>query len=219
VEKYLASLPSLSRKETWRDSGVTPPKGVVQREVHKGTEPKANTLIMFTGPCVYKPENRFAIRALNTLVQMRLNETLREKLGGTYSPSVGGGCSNEPRQEYAVQIGYGSSPENVEPLTKATFALLDSLKSTPPSVADVDKVKEQILRSREVETRQNAYWLGNIIARDEAGEDLGGLTSKYDEMVKALTPAMLQAAAKQYFNTTNYARFVLLPEIPKTVTK
>jgi len=97
----------------------------------------------------------------------------------------------------------------------ALNALLDSLKNTPPSQADVDKVKEQILRGREVETRQNAYWLGNIIARDEAGEDLGGLTSLYDEMVKKLTPAMLQAAAKQYFNTSNYARFVLLPEVTK----
>jgi len=215
VEKYLASLPSISRKETWRDPGDSPPKGVIQREVRKGTEPKANTLFMFTGSCVYSPENRFAMRALITLVQMRLNETLREKLGGTYSPSVGGNCSKEPRPEYGVQIQFGSSPENVEPLTKATFALLDSLKATPPSQADVDKVKEQILRSREVETHQNNYWLGNIIARDEAGEDLGGLTSKYDEMVKSLTPAALQAAAKQYFNTANYARFVLLPETVK----
>ena len=216
VEKYLASLPSISRKETWRDTGGAPPKGVVQREVHKGTEPKANTIFYFTGPCVYKPENRFAMRALNTLVQMRLNETLREKLGGTYSPNVGGGCSNEPRQEYTIQIQFGSSPENVEPLTKATFALLDSLKATPPSQADVDKVKEQILRGREVETHQNNYWLGNILARDEAGEDLTGLTSKYDEMVKALTAAQLQQAARQYFNTANYARFVLLPETVAT---
>ena len=216
VEEYLASLPSISRKETWRDPGDVPPKGVLGREVRKGTEPKANTLFVFTGPCVYKPENRFAIRALNTLVQMRLNETLREKLGGTYSPGVGGGCDSEPRQEYTIQIQFGSSPENVEPLTKATFALLDSLKANPPSKEDVEKVKEQILRLREVETRQNGYWLTNIIARDEAGEDLGGLTTTYDEMVKRLTPELLQAAAKQYFNTANYARFVLLPEAANT---
>jgi zinc protease len=212
VEKYLASLPSIGRKESWRDTGGAPPKGVVQREVRKGTEPKANTTIDFTGPCVYSPENRFALRALTTLVQMRLNETLREKLGETYSPNVSGGCSNEPRKEYEILISFGSSPENVEPLSKATFALIDSLKANLPSQADVDKVKEQILRTREVETRQNSYWLGNIIARDEAGEDLSGLTSVYDEMVKRLTPAQLQQAAKQYFNTSNYARFVLLPE-------
>jgi len=212
VERYLASLPSTGRKETFRDTGITPPKGVVQRVVNKGTEPKANTIIEFTGPCLSTPQSRFMFRALTTLVQMRLNETLREKLGGTYSPNVGGGCSREPRPEYTIQIAFGSSPENVDLLSKAAFALIDSLKSNPPSQADVDKVKEQILRTREVETRQNAYWLGNIIARDEAGEDLGGLTSQYDEMVKQLTAAQLQQAAKQYFNTSNYAKFVLLPE-------
>jgi zinc protease len=211
VERYLASLPSTGRKETFRDTGITPPKGVVQRVVNKGTEPKANTIIEFTGPCLSTPQSRFMFRALTILVQMRLNETLREKLGGTYSPNVGGGCSREPRPEYVIQVVFGSSPENVDLLSKATFALIDSLKSNPPSQADVDKVKEQILRAREVETRQNAYWVGNIIARDEAGEDLGGLTSQYDEMVKQLTAAQLQQTAKQYFDTSNYAKFVLLP--------
>ena len=212
VERYLASLPSIGRKETFRDTGITPPKGVVQRVVNKGTEPKANTIIEFTGTCVSTPQSRFMFRALTTLVQMRLNETLREKLGGTYSPNVGGGCSREPRPEYVIQVVFGSSPENVDLLSKATFALIDSLKSNPPSQADVDKVKEQILRQREVETRQNAYWVGNIIARDEAGEDLAGLTSQYDDMVKQLKAAQLQQAAKEYFNTSNYAKFVLLPQ-------
>ncbi len=108
------------------------------------------------------------------------------------------------------------SPENVEPLTKAVFALIDSLKAGPAPQSDVAKVKEQILRSREVETKQNSYWLGNIIARDAAGEDLGGLTSVYDDMVKRLTAPQVQQSARQYFNTANYARFVLLPEATKS---
>ena len=35
-------------------------------------------------------------------------------------------------------------------------------------------------------------------------------------MIKSLTPAQIQDAAKKYFDTTNYARFVLLPENGKT---
>jgi predicted Zn-dependent peptidase len=31
-------------------------------------------------------------------------------------------------------------------------------------------------------------------------------------MVKKLTPAMIQQAARKYFDTSNYARFLLLPE-------
>jgi predicted Zn-dependent peptidase len=86
------------------------------------------------------------------------------------------------------------------------------VKTHAPSESDVNKVKEEILRSREVEVKTNAYWIGNIAARDQAGEDFAGLGSQYDEMVRKLTPADLQRAAKLYFNTGNYARFVLLPE-------
>jgi zinc protease len=171
-------------------------------------------MMFFTGSCTYNPQTRVLMRALTTLVQTKLNETLREKLGGTYSPNVGGGCSREPRQEYSIQVTYGSSPDNVEPLYKATLALIDSLKAAPVSEADVAKVREEILRSHEVDVKTNSYWASNIAARDEAGEDLGGLGSAYDDMVKAITPAMIQQAAKTYFNTANYARFVLLPETP-----
>jgi zinc protease len=212
VEKYLASLPATGRKETWKDVGGAPPKGVVEKVVHKGSEPKANTLIDFMGPCTYNPETRFALRALTELVQIKLNETLREQLGGTYSPNVGGGCSRVPRQEYTIQVQFGSSPENVERLSKSVFAVIDTLKTKGPAQGDVDKVKEQLLRSREVDLKLNSYWSGNIGARDQAGEDLTGLGAPYDEMIKKLTPAQIQAAAKQYFDVSNYARFVLLPE-------
>jgi len=212
VEKYLASLPSTGRRESFRDTGGAPPKGLVRRVVRKGTEQKSNTIIAFTGSCAYTPGNRLALRALTTLFQIRLTETLREKLGGTYSPSVTGSCTNKPRQEYIVQVRYGSSPENVDALSRTVIALIDTLKTQPPPQADMEKVKEQIIRSREVEVKQNSYWLGNIMARDEAGEDLAGLTGQYDEMVRKLTPALIQATAKLYFNTGNYAQFVLLPE-------
>jgi zinc protease len=214
VETYLASLPSLGRKEKARDTGVRPPTGVIQKVVHKGTEPKATTNIVFTGTCNYEPEARLHLRALTTMMQSRLNESLRERLGGTYSPGIGGSCQREPRQQYLIQVSYGSSPENVAVLEKAVFALIDSVKTQGPTAADVAKVKEEILRAREVEVKTNAYWIGNIAARDQAGEDLAGLGAAYDEMVRKITAADLQKAAQKYFNTANYARFVLLPETP-----
>jgi predicted Zn-dependent peptidase len=67
-----------------------------------------------------------------------------------------------------------------------------------------------------VKLKQNSYWLGNIIGREQAGEDVAGLVGPYEQMIKSLTPAQIQEAAKMYFNTNNYARFVLLPENGKT---
>ena len=216
VETYLASLPSTGRKETFRDNGGGPPRGIIDKVVRKGTEQKANTVIDFTGTCVSNPETRFQMRALVELFQIKINETLREQLGGAYSPSVGGGCNRAPRQEYSLQVQFNSSPDNVEKLTKSVFALIDSLKTQPPTQADVGKVKEQLIRGREVDLKQNRYWLGNIMGREQAGENIAGLLGAYDEMIKNLTPAQIQEAAKKYFDTQNYARFVLLPEAGKT---
>ena len=211
VEQYLGSLPA-GRPETWRDVGELKPKGVIERVVKKGTEPKANTQFIFSGPAVYAPENRFTLLALNTLVQMRLNEVLREQLGGTYSPQMGGGITRLPHPEYEETIEYGSSPENVDKLGKTVLQMIDSLQRKGPTAAEVDKVKEQILRVREVDTKTNEYWAGNLVARDRAGEDVGGLGPPYDAMVRTLTGAQLQNAAKKYLNTANRAIFVLLPE-------
>jgi zinc protease len=216
VEKYLGGLPSIHRKETFRDNGGEPPKGVVEKVVHKGVEPKANTVIEFTGACQYAPQTRLDFRALTELFQIKLDETLREKLGGVYSPSVGGGCSRLPHPEYSIAVQFNSAPDNVEKLSKSVFELIDSLKTNGPSAGDVAKVKEQLIRAREVEIKQNSYWVGNILARDQAGEDIAGLLGPYDEMLKNITGAEIQAAAKKYFDTSNYARFVLLPENGKT---
>jgi zinc protease len=211
VERYIASLPT-GKAETFRDVGEEKPKGVIEKVVRKGTEPKADTHFIFTGPATYSPESRFSARALNMLVQMRLDQILREQLGGTYSPQVSGGISRVPRQEFEEDIEYGSSPENVDKLAKSVLQIVDSLQRVPPTEAEVDKVKEQILRAREVETRTNDYWAGNIVSRDRAGEDIGGLGAAYDALVKGLTAAQLQDAAKKYFPLNNYAKIVLLPE-------
>ena len=214
AEKYLATLPTRGRKETWNPQGVTPgaPRGIVEKTVRKGTEPKATTVMYFTGPFKYTQENRVIMRALTDLFQIKLNESLREKLGGTYSPGIGGGQSRIPREEYQLQIVYNSAPENVEMLSRTVFALIDSLKLQGPKPEDLAKVKEQIIRAREPQLKTNTFWMSTISSYDQSGEDLSTAAQAYDDIVRKLTPAQIQEAAKQYFDTKNYLRFILLPE-------
>jgi zinc protease len=212
VEKYLASLPAQAPTDGARATTRGYPRGVVEKTVRMGLEPKATTIIAFTGQCTYSPETRFALRALTSVVQLRLNQSLREKLGKTYSPSVRGNCSREPRQEYFIPIQFGSSPGDAESLTKTVFALIDSLKTQGPTESDVEKVREQIIRTHEVEQRQNQYWLTNILVRSQTGEDLAGLHKSFDAMIAGLTTEKIRQAARRYFDFQNYARFVLLPE-------
>ena len=53
VETYLASLPATHAHETWRDLGIVPPPGVVEKTVEKGIAPKSEVAIVFSGPFEY----------------------------------------------------------------------------------------------------------------------------------------------------------------------
>ena len=212
VETYLASLPSAATHETWKNVTSAPPRGVLDVPVRKGTENKATTAITFTGPFEYTPENRFALRALTDYFQIKVTETLREQLGGTYSPAVLQRSYQIPRAGYSVQVVFSSSPENVPKLTPAVYALIDTLVRNGPSAADVEKVKAQMIRQRETELKQNAYWISNIVSRTQAKEDVAGLLADYDRMIAQLSPATIQKAAKQYLDMNNRIRFELLPE-------
>lgn len=216
VAQYLASLPSLNRHEQWKDVGLRPPTGVVEKVVRKGTEPKSLTYIAFTGPILYTEQQRFDLQAMTEVVRMKLIEVLREKMSGTYSPGINASASKTPVPQYTIMAFFSSSPENIEPLSRALFQVVDSIQRVGPSQEDINKVKEQMLRAHEVELKQNAYWLNNIMSRDQNGDDMAGFLTKYDAMVKALTPAQVQRAAKQFFNMQNYVRVALVPETKVT---
>jgi zinc protease len=80
VLRYIGGLPSKQRNESWRDVGVRPPVGVVQRVVRKGVEPKSVTQLVFTGPFVYTNENRLAMTLMLDILEIRLRDVVREEL-------------------------------------------------------------------------------------------------------------------------------------------
>ena len=104
AERYLASLPSTHRKETWKDVGIRAPTGIVEKVVRKGTESKAMTYIAFTGPIDYSAQHRFDLQALVEVVRIKLIETLREKMGGTYSPGINAASTKVP---VGAVLGHG----------------------------------------------------------------------------------------------------------------
>ena len=81
VERYVATLPSINRKEAARDVGIQPPAGVVEKHVTKGIDPKSQVSIVFTGPFQDNERNRQLVSTMAALLSGDLNRTLREDLG------------------------------------------------------------------------------------------------------------------------------------------
>jgi zinc protease len=211
VERYLGALPSIHRNETWKNVGINPVKGVVQKTVKKGIEPKSQAAIVFTGPFRYDRPQRTAIRALSLVLDTKLREILREELSGTYGVSVIANYSKIPDEEYTFMINFGCNPARTDELIKAIFREIENLKTNGPSEKQVNDTREALLREHETSMKQNNYLLTQIYYRYQLHEDLKYLFD-LPEYLKTLSAAMIHEAARTYLNTGNYVQVTLFPE-------
>jgi zinc protease len=100
----------------------------------------------------------------------------------------------------------------VDSLWNTVLAVIDTVKQMGATPEELQKVREQQLRTQEVSLKENSYWLGNIAARTENGEDLRGLASYSKDFIEKLTSEQIRDAARKYLILERYARFMLLPE-------
>jgi zinc protease len=211
VERYVASLPATGRRESWRDVGVTSPEGVVARVVEKGLEPQSRAAIVFSGPFEYTRVERNAIRAMASILQTRLRETLREDLGGTYSVSASASYERIPRPEFSVSINFGSAPERNNALVDRVFEEITRLQADGPTPQEVSDAIEALVRAFEENMEQNGFLVSQLYFRYRDGMDVAGLFSARDDYRK-ITAAEVQAAAKKYLTPDRYVKVQLFPE-------
>jgi zinc protease len=209
--RWLGSLPALRRGERWRDPGIRPPRGVVERTVRKGVEPKAYTQIVFAGDWQDARANRAAIRGLARALEIQLRDELREALGATYSVGVSASTFREPHPSYSLSIQFGSAPERVDALAREVFAIVDAMRAGGPRPADLAKVVEAEVRARETALRQNGYWLNGLVFLAQTGEDPAGLLDPRGD-ADLMTAGAIRAAARRYLDPARHVRVTLLPE-------
>jgi zinc protease len=211
VERYLGTLPSLGRKESWKDIGVKSATGIVEKRVEKGIEPKSRAAIVFSGPFVFDQTRRVAIRSMSEILQTRLLELIREELGGTYSITAAFGYSKYPKPEYSITIQFGCSPERTDDLIKRVFEEIEKFKTEGPTEKQLNDEKEALLREFETNSKQNGYLLNQISLRFYHGEDPAGVWMVPD-FYRQLDAAAVKEAAKLYLNTQSFVKVTLFPE-------
>ncbi|HEX7531354.1 MAG TPA: insulinase family protein [Pyrinomonadaceae bacterium] len=211
VERYLGALPSIHRKEAWKDVGVRTPAGIVEKKVEKGVEPKSEAAIVFSGRFEFDQTHRVAIRAMAEILQTRLLETIREELGGTYSISARPNFQRDPNPEYSIAIQFGCAPQRTDDLIKRVFEEIEKLKTNGPTEKQVSDEKEALLREFETNSKLNNFLLSQITLKYQIGEDPAGLW-KVPEYYQKIDAAMIQQAAKTYLNTNTFVKVTLFPE-------
>ena len=145
-------------------------------------------------------------------MEIKLREIMREDMGGTYGVWMWTNPQHYPREKYEFNIVFGCSPENVDTLTKALFSQIDSVQTYGIDIDYVSKVQEKQKQSREVDLKENQFWLDKISACYFHGINPEKILD-YDDLVNDLSVLRIQKAAKDYLNTENYVKVVLYPEV------
>ena len=201
IEKYLGALPSIQRKESFRDNHIDIQEGVIRNIFHKDLQtPKATVCIVYSGTCDYTLKNKLLISMISQLLTMKYTETVREEAGASYGVSVSESISKYPNVEATLQIYFDTDPEKRAEMVELTDKGIEEFIANGPNENDLQKVKEYMQKTYESNKKENGYWV-NILHSYywEKEDDYTG----YDELVNNITSSDLQEFAKMFFNQKN----------------
>ncbi len=211
VRTYLGGLPGGGRQETWRDESVPLPRGVQERTLHRGTEPKSLVEMVFVGAQAWTWEGQYAMESLCDVLRIRLRETIREDKSGTYGVRVNGGVSKLPDGRHQLSISWGCDPARVPELTDAVWAQLRDIADKGPDADTLAKVKATQLRDDETNLQRNDYWAEQLVRHQRLGTDPHLILSR-SALVNGLTAETVREAAQRAIDPHNVVKVVLLPQ-------
>jgi len=211
LQTYLGNLPSINRKENWKNLEIVPPTGVIRREVFKGIENKSLVNIFFSGDFDWSPWEVHKFSAMVEVMNIKLREIIREEMSGTYGVGVNQMVQKYPIEKYMASISFGCDPNRVDELVQSIFDQIDSLKRSPIDESYLVKVKETQRREWEVNLKENNFWVNRLWSFYLYDYDLEDFY-EYVERIERLNPEIIQEGIKKYFNEDNYIRVVLKPE-------
>jgi zinc protease len=212
VERYVASLPGTGHHEAAKPLDVKPWKETVERTNRAFDIPKASTFLVFDGTFPSDPTHyvveRQRLATLGQVLQLRLRDLLRERLGGTYSVGVRTETYADPAEHYRVLLAFDAAPERIDSLQDVFFAVLDSVRGAGATASELAKAAAIGRRTHEVALQDNEYWLNRLELYDR-------LKIPFRQLVApptlAFTPADIRAAAQQYLPPQSFIHFTVLP--------
>ena len=187
IAKYLGGLPTINRKETFKDTKMNIRKGNYQKEFAKKQEtPMATIMFLFSGKCKYDLRNNITLSFLEQALDMVYTAEIREKEGGTYGVNCNGSLSQYPKEELTLQIVFQTDPDPVKKAKLASIVTeqLQKMAKEGPSEEHMQKIKEYMLKNYKDAQKENSYWLSNLNAYFYSGIDS---TKGYEELINNMT--------------------------------
>lgn len=211
LENYLAALPNIGRKESYKDLGIVEPAQGKRVVVHKGKEDKASVQLAYYGDYTYSEAENINMEALESILTIKLLERLREAESGVYSVGASANYGKLPRARYTFGIGFGTAPDKVDVLIKSAVDEVSKIKKNGPIKEDIDKFVIEQKRQLELQLKENGFWVGYLSGSYQNQEDVTEILRKLDDLSKVSVESV-KAVADKYLKEDRMYEFILLPD-------
>ncbi len=165
--------------------------------IHKGPAEQAELRVYWPARDDSDLAEAMRLNLLARVMQLKLTEELRERLGESYSPGAAASLSDE-------FPGYGHlfAASNVDYKDLATtraaiFAIAKEFRDTPVDADLLDRARRPLVEAMVKSRRENSYWL-NYVAEAATHADRLDRSRNGIAEVEAATPAELQTLARRY---------------------
>jgi len=211
VEQYIGGIADVKRKEEWKNDGVGFPAKSLKTSFKKDMETaKSSVYVNFNNEFDYNYENRVSVDAIRYILSMRYTETVREEQGGSYGVSVWVTRSKIPAQDFSLNMQFDCDPDKAKLLKGIIYKEVKKIVSEGPKAEDVNKTIEYFMKDREVQLKENRFWLNAVAAKYNMDIDYVS-AENYDNIVKSLTSEKLQKAAAKLLKGAKNVEVVMYP--------
>ncbi|HLZ84913.1 MAG TPA: insulinase family protein [Caulobacteraceae bacterium] len=213
VAATFGALPARRRVENVRPdavydryASVAPP---AQTTHHEGDSNQAAVLMSWP-MFVYSPARAHEARVvalLAAIMQDKVTEQIRQKLGKSYSPSVSMSAPVRDDQS-ALTLSIQTTPDAVAAVRTAGLAIATSLAGGDITAADLEQARKPILEAIAKQKTYNDYWLNAMDGSFRHPEQLDYARTREADLA-AITLAEIRQAGTRWLMATPYIAIAL----------
>lgn len=210
IEKYIASLPGKKKTAKVNSlSSITVVEGQVKDEfTQKMSSPVCSVYNTYTGSNIpYSAENDVMIDFVGSVLRIIFTDTLREEMGGTYSPYAGSGL-NPYTGVWSIDYQFSTNNDMLGKMQERAYVELEKLLKDGATEKDFNKVKEAFKKQYELKLRNNSYWENSLVAYLKGIDVISG----YKEAIDNLTLPKFNDFMKNLYNGKNRIQVVMIGE-------
>jgi len=216
IELVAATLGSLPPREADfrpyeanRQRGFTADR-TARTIVHDGAADQA--IVRITWPT--RDDSNFRevleLELLERVILLELNDTLREELGQTYTPSANASHSRTYPDYGTFTVAAPVDAAQVDAARDAMIATVRSLIAAPVDDDTLLRARRPLLESYDNALKTNAGWM-NLADRAQSEPERLARFASAKEVLGALTAADVQAMAARYLDPAQALELVVLP--------